>query len=649
VCGIAGRVNVFSGVPVGEAAIEAMTALLAHRGPDRSEVHVRGEVGFGHRRLAIIDLSEGGRQPRITPDGRFWITFNGEIYNYVELRRRLEQRGVRFTSESDTEVLLASFVERGVECLNDLRGMFAFAVWDARDRRLVIARDRVGKKPLFYRSDAHGLAFASESKALLADPGFVPRPNLAAIAHYVSLLYVPGPLSAFDGVHVLPPAHYLVADGEGVRVERYWKLRYEPKRRLSDAEAAEAVLEKLEEAVRLRLISDVPLGAFLSGGIDSGTIVALMAKLGGQQGKVRTFSIGFDEDAFSELDYARQVAARYGTEHHETIVRPDAVEVLPKLVWHYGEPFADSSAIPTFYLSEMTRRHVTVALNGDGGDESFAGYGRYVVGGATRAFMALPAGFRGALARGIGSLIPSGDGAAGRAVRWLAARSGTPDALHLAGRVYFNPDHLAALCTPELIDAVGGAGTAALLARSLPAGEATAAVDRMLSVDVETYLPGDLLAKVDIASMACGLEARSPLLDHELMELVATLPADMKVRGATRKYLLKQVARPLLPGTIVDKPKQGFSVPIETWLRRDLRPMLTDLLSERRVRERGLFRPAAIARLVHEHLTGTRAWHEQLWALLMLELWFERFVDGGADVRGRAAPHPEPASLSLGG
>ena len=373
-CGIAGRFNFLSGAPVDAHVVRKMCDLLAHRGPDGDGVWTDGAIGLGHRRLAIIVLSSAGRQPMSTSDGALRITFNGEIYNHPELRQELSRRGHRFLTRTDTEVILAAYAEWGLECLGHLRGMFAFALWDAAQRTLFIARDRIGRKPLHYLLDRDGLAFASEPKAFLADPTFEPRPNPEAISAYLTYEYVPSPLSAFEGVHKLPAAHYaLLRDGR-LTLQRYWKLSYAAKLRISEEDARVELLDKLRSAVRRRLISDVPLGAFLSGGIDSSIVVALMAAQA--SGPVKTFSIGFNEKEFDELPYARLIAERYGTDHYEFVVRPNAKEIFPRLVWHYNEPFADASAIPTYYLSQLARRHITVALNGDAGDENFAGYRR---------------------------------------------------------------------------------------------------------------------------------------------------------------------------------------------------------------------------------------------------------------------------------
>jgi asparagine synthase (glutamine-hydrolysing) len=627
-CGIAGRLNFISGAPVDEALVRRMSDLLAHRGPDGNGVYVQGPVGLGHRRLAIIDLSPGGRQPMGTDDGRLWITYNGEIYNFAALRAELEAHGHRFRSQSDTEVILAAYRAFGVDCLTRLRGMFAFALWDAETHTLLLARDRVGKKPLHYWLDEHGLAFASEPKAFLADPSFKPQPNLEAIWHYLTYQYVPSPLSAFQGVRKLPPAHYLLVRDGQVSVERYWKLRYVPKRHLTEEAAADEFLHRLREAVRLRLISDVPLGAFLSGGIDSASVVALMAELG--PGSVKTFSVGFEEKEYDELAYARLVAQRYGTDHREFVVRPHAVEMFPKLVWHYNEPYADSSAIPTYYLAQLTRRHVTVALCGDGGDESFAGYERYVANTLASRCEWLPRWVRRGGAALLGAL-PSaahGRGLVARAQRFAEALALPPERRYAQWMSHFQPGLKRQLCTDEFRRAVGERDSVALLLDAYRASDAPDFVDATLDVDVNTYLPEDLLVKVDIATMAHGLEGRSPFLDHDVMEFCASLPSDLKLRGLTTKYLLKRAVRNLLPVQVIERPKMGFGVPLDHWFRQELREMAYDVLLSASSVGRGYFRRDIVERLLDEHVRGRRRWHYQLWNLLVLESWHRMFLDG---------------------
>jgi asparagine synthase (glutamine-hydrolysing) len=628
VCGIAGRLNFKSQRPVEAPVIGAMCDLLAHRGPDGSGVWTDGPVGLGHRRLAIIDLSEAGRQPMATPDGRLTITFNGEIYNFLELRERLEARGYVFRSHSDTEAILHAYREYGPECVTHLRGMFVFALWDRDERTLFIARDRVGKKPLSYRVDRDGIAFASEPKAFLAEEGFEAEADPRALLHYLTYQYVPAPQSAFRGVHKLKPAHTLLIRDGRIEERSYWQLKYQPKRKWTEQDAVAAVREKLEEATRIRLISDVPLGAFLSGGIDSGTIVALMSKV--SAGRVRTFSIGFEEEEFNELPFARQVAERYGTEHHEFIVRPSALEILPKLVWHYNEPYADSSAIPTFYLAELTRRHVTVALNGDAGDENFAGYSRYLANVlASRYERFTPAPLQG-LFRSAGSRLRRGASSGtfrNRLGRFTEALGEAPDRRYLRWMVHFHPSQYQHLLSPDFQAAVGDEDPSAPLMQTFAQSTGSDLVERMLDADVQHYLPDDLLVKVDIATMAHSLEGRSPFLDHELMELVATMPSELKLHGTTKKHLLRKIAADLLPASVLERPKQGFGVPLERWFREELRDMATDLLLSPRSRQRGLFQMPFVEDLLRAHVSRERAGHYQIWNLLMLESWFRMFID----------------------
>ena len=625
-CGIAGRVNFTSRAPVDRRIVQSMCDLLAHRGPDGDGVLVEGHVGFGHRRLAIIDTSAAGRQPMTASGKRLWITFNGEIYNYRELRHILEQRGHVFETRTDTEVILAAYLEFGIECLDRLRGMFAFAIWDNQEQQLLLARDRAGKKPLHYYLDAHGIAFASEPKAFFADPAFEARPNLDAISEYLTYQYVPSPLSAFQGVQKLRPATFLIIKNGAVREKQYWKLQYGRKRDLTEEAACEELLERLRESVRMRMISDVPLGAFLSGGIDSSAVVALMA--GESSSPVQTFSIGFEETDYDELSYARLVAARYHTLHREFVVRPDAVSVLPRLAWHYNEPYADESAIPTYHLSELTRRYVTVALNGDAGDENFAGYRRYVPDPALVSYDRIPQVLRWP-AEWLGHALPRRgrpDSFAARAGRWLRHASQSSERRYVRHLIHFDEALKDDLCTPEFL-AASDRNPVDRLMRAYGESDAPDFVDAMLDLDVNHYLPDCLLVKVDIATMAHGLEGRSPFLDHPLMEFAASLPSSMKLRGTTTKYLLKRAVRDLLPNQIIDRPKMGFGVPLGRWFRGELREMASDLLLSQRIAERGYFRPAAVRQLLDEHLSGRVSRQHQLFNLLMLELWHQIFID----------------------
>lgn len=566
-----------------------------------------------------------------TADGRLTITFNGEIYNFEELRRDLESRGYHFHSRTDTEVLLHAYDAFGVECLSRLRGMFAFAIWDAPARRLFAARDRAGTKPFYYREDPDGLAFASEPKAFLGEPSFSPEADPGALFQYLSLQYVPTPLSAFRGVRRLPPAHYLLVENGQVKTQRYWRLRYSPKTRRSEAELEDQALALLRDATRARLISDVPLGAFLSGGVDSSLIVALVAEAGA--GQVKTFSIGFEEAEYNELPYARMVAERFGTDHHEAVVRPDALRILPKLVWHYNEPYADSSAIPTLYLSQMTRRHVTVALNGDAGDENFAGYSRYHAAMLALRADVIPLSLRRRVAALAGG--PAAPNSVlSRARRFLQAAADSPAHRYARWMFHFSDEQKRELCAPDFLAQVGTRQSASHLEALFADAGTEDLLDATLQVDVNSYLPDDLLVKVDIATMAHGLEGRSPFLDHPVMEFAAGLPRNMKLRGSEPKYLLKRIARRFLPAEVVDRPKKGFGVPLDHWFRGELNELAHDVLLGTTARNRGYFRMDVVERLLREHEQGRCNWHYQLWNLLIFELWHRMFID----VRPSAPP-----------
>lgn len=615
-CGIAGLVERPGEAPP-RRTLESMGAAMAHRGPDEGTQSLHGRAGFSFRRLAIIDVA-GGRQPLSNEDGTCHVILNGEIYNYQEIRGELLGRGHRFRTGSDVEVVVHGYEEWGDAIVGRLRGMFALALWDEPRQRLLLARDRFGKKPLVYCARDGRLAFASELRALLADARVPREADLPAIHHYLTLQYVPAPLTGFQGIHKLPPGHTLVFEGGRASVAPYWKLSFQPQLRISLPDAAAELRRLLADAVKVRLMSEVPLGAFLSGGIDSSAVVALMA----ESGRVKTFSIGFEEGDFDELPWARQVAQRYGTDHHEFVVRPDAADVLPRLVEHYGEPYADSSALPTYYLARMTRQHVTVALNGDGGDELFGGYDRYRLLPAYAALGRVPGlgGLGRRLAGALDGRIPV------RPRRFLEALSRRPEESYGRTISYFTPEQKRAMYSDAMREAVGALDTYALLDERYAASDAPDLVARTLDVDVGTYLPGDLLVKVDIATMAVGLEGRSPLLDQHLAEFAARLPTDLKVGPGGGKRVLREAVRDLLPPGILTRRKKGFGVPVARWLRGGLRGMLEDALFSGRARTRPFFRDGAVRVLFDEHVAG-RDRSNQLWALLMLELWCRRFLD----------------------
>jgi asparagine synthase (glutamine-hydrolysing) len=624
-CGIAGVFD-WGGLPEPRRSelLAAMTRTLVHRGPDDEGYFLDPDVGLGFRRLSIIDLA-GGHQPLSNEDGTVWVVFNGEIYNYRDLTRELEAKGHVFRTRSDTEAIVHAYEEWGTSCLDRFRGMFAFAVWDQKRRQLFLARDRLGKKPLYYARVGGTFLFGSEIKALLPFPGLECPLDLEAITDYLSLLYVPAPKTAFRTVRKLPPAHYLLVRPEGMQLQRYWDLHFTPAD-AADGRVAEDLLQRLQEAVAIRLRSDVPLGAFLSGGLDSSTVVALMARA--LDSPVVTSSIGFPDDAFNELEYARAVATHLNTEHHEQMVAPDALEVLERLVWHYDEPFGDSSAVPTYYVSQMARRHVTVALSGDGGDESFAGYRRYYFDVRENKVRNLvPAALRRPVFGLLGALYPKADYLPQifRGKAFISNVARTPWEAYFFSVSGFNGADKGRLLSPDAQGAVASYRTAALFEELYHAADGPDSLSRIQYIDFKTYLPDDILAKVDRASMANSLEVRCPLLDHLLVEHVATLPAHLKLRGTRTKVILKEAVRRLLPPGIIHRKKMGFAIPIGSWLRRELRPLVEEYVLGSTARH-GLFDGGATTRLWREHQSGLRDRTPELWVILMFNLWYDRFV-----------------------
>jgi asparagine synthase (glutamine-hydrolysing) len=633
-CGIAGVVDT-TGRPVERGLVQRLCHVLAHRGPDDERYYLDGPVALGHRRLAILDLVSGD-QPLSNEDATIWVTFNGEIYNFRELRAKLEGLGHRFGTRSDTEVIVHAYEQYGADCVKELRGMFAFGLWDRPRQTLFLARDRLGKKPLFYAQVAGQWFFASELQALLQHPGLAREVDATSLDAYLAYGYVPPPKTIFRGVYKLAPAHHMTlalrpgARGADVRVERYWQLAYEPKLKLVEEDAADGLLGVLREAVRLRMVADVPLGALLSGGIDSSMVVALMSQMAARP--VKTFSIGFDEQEFNELPHARRVAERCGTDHHELIVRPNALEVLPTLVRHYGEPYADSSAIPSYYVAKLSREHVKVALNGDGGDECLAGYERYAGGLAADRYARLPAMVRRLAVEPLSRFIPASGPRRSRlrqARRFLEVAAQPASHRYLRWVGYLTDERGMALYTSEFREQLTGDRAESWLLGMWDqlAAAGLDPVDRMLALDVESYLPNDLLVKMDIATMANSLEARSPFLDHEVMEFCARLPADYKLRGTRLKYLLRKAAARLLPPETLRRRKMGFGVPVGDWMRGKLRGWTEDLLLSPRALKRGYFQPEALRQFVWAHLEGRQDLSFQLWALVWLELWHQEFMD----------------------
>ena len=626
-CGIAGFAGFNDRLSSDERArvLDQMCRVIRHRGPDDQGTFVADGVGLGMRRLSIIDLA-GGHQPMSGEDASVTVVFNGEIYNYRELQRELEARGHRFQTHSDTETIVHAYEEYGAAAVERLRGMFAFAVWDSSKRELFIARDRTGKKPLYYTLTPEGtLVFGSELKSLLEHPEVRRELNLDALDAYLSLGYVPDPLSIFRGVHKLPPGHHLTLRAGRTEVRRYWDFQYEE---TNDSRREEDYLEELrallDESVRLRLVADVPLGAFLSGGVDSSTVVGLMARHTDRP--IKTFSIGFREDSYDELRYARVAARAFGREHHEFVVTPDICHIVDELAWHLDEPFADSSAIPTYAVSKLAREHVKVVLSGDGGDELFAGYKRYVVDQKRSGFARLPRVVRRGLMQPLSRTLPHG--AWGR--NYLHNVSQDPLHRYLDSVSFFTSLAKRSLYSADLRSRLGGGASRAASLFEEHAGrvESSEPLDTLLYLDSKTYLPGDILTKVDRMSMAVSLEARVPLLDHKLIEFVTRLPASAKMKGLETKHVFKRAVRGLVPDEILDRPKQGFGLPIQRWINQELRGRIRDTLLDQRTRERGYFNQAHVERLFDEHERGRRDQTGPLWTLFMLELWHRKFLEG---------------------
>jgi len=617
VCGIAGIVK-WDGRPVAEDDVRAMCQAMVHRGPDEEGVYLGAGVGLGMRRLSIIDL-EGGQQPISNEDGSIWVVFNGEIYNHRELRRQLTRGGHTFRTASDTETIVHLYEDLGPRAVERLRGMFAFALWDAPRRQLLLARDRLGIKPLYYADIDDGVVFASELKPILQRPDIGRDLNWEAVGHLFTFLATPSSSSIVKGVRKLEPARFATAaDRRGVRVERYWDVEFQPDEHSSEDELVEQLRELLVESVRLHQISDVPIGAFLSGGIDSSAVVATMAQL--TSSPVKTFAIGFVEEDYSELDHARRVAEQFGTDHHELILRPDVVQIAEDLAWYLDEPFGDTSAIPTYMVSKLASEHVTVVLTGDGGDELFAGYDKYVTEERERRYDRVPDSIRKVLGA-VGRAMP--EGMTGR--RFLRHLALNGSRRYLDASTLFRTDELRQVFRREAFNriAVHDPWARSLMELASIGSDWVAALQYC---DLQTYLPLDILTKVDRMTMAHSIEARPPLLDHRVVEFAATVPARYRLRDGTTKYLLKRAMRGILPDAIIDRPKHGFAVPLARWFRGELAGFTRDVLLSDTCRQRGLFEPKYVERLIRLHTRG-RDLDLQLWTLLSFELWCRRVLD----------------------
>ncbi len=619
-CGVNG-VFWYRGGSADPGLVQAQARAQRHRGPDDAGVWADGPAALGHRRLAVVDVSPGGHQPMANEDGTVHVVYNGELYNWPEVMPELAARGHRFRGRSDTEMLLHLWEEKGPDLVADLRGMFAFGLYDSRRRTLFLARDRTGKKPLYWHDDGRRLVFASELKALLADPSVPCDVDAFAIADYLTFQYVPSPGCIFKGVHKLPAGHRLVCDAHGPRVECYWELPLTTDRSMSEVEAVAGLTDRLREAVSMRLMSDVPLGAFLSGGIDSSAVVALMTQVSST--RVKTFSIGFEEEELSELSHARAVAEHLGTEHHELVVRPHALDLLPRLVWGMDEPFADASMLPTWYVSEMARHHVTVALSGDGGDEAFAGYSTYAwarqyaradgIPYALRRLLSLPA-----------VLLPE-DLALARRLRRFGMN--VVDR-HLEVMSHFPPRGLFEVLSPELCEATRGhdplrAARAIYERAACGLGKLAA----LPALDALTYMTDDVLVKVDRTSMMNSLETRAPLLDHHVLEWVARMPFEYKLRGDVSKWALREAVRPYLPPQILARGKQGFGVPLERWFAGQLGRLAREILLDDRTRSRGWLAANGVERLLEGAGLRDEVRARRTFTLVCLEMWARAYLD----------------------
>jgi len=627
-CGITGKIS-FTDKNVSEQEIGKMNEAVLHRGPDDEGVYIspNKKVGLGQQRLAIIDLSPLGHQP-MNYMNRYWITFNGEIYNFQEKREKLRLDGYKFKSKSDTEVIMALYHKFGVKCLDHLRGMFSFAIYDEKENTLFCARDRVGKKPFKYYFDDKVFMFASELKAILTQSEYKKEPDYVAIHHYLTYQYVPHPLTGFKDIKKLEPAHFLFLDLKTKKFlkKRYWKLDYAEKLDLSENEWKKRIMEKLEESVRLRMISDVPIGAFLSGGIDSSAVVGLMSR--NTDSRVKTFTISFNEKKYDESKYAQIIADKFNTDHTAFTVKPDAIEVLPMLVKQYEEPYADSSGLATYYVSKLTRDKVTVALNGDGGDENFAGYGRYGIQKFSLWYdhlkllnkLAIPVS--GWLFKSFKNTFFD------RVNRFAKSMDQDYRERYINYLCYFDNESKEELYTDDFRIKMRGVDSYGIVSQRFDESGIKDKLDQTLYADFSTYLPDDLMVKVDIASMAVALEGRSPFLDHEFLDMTAKISFDLKLKGQNnKKYILKEALKGLIPDEVMFRPKMGFGVPLEHWFRNDLDGYTKNILLSKKSVGRGIFKEQYIKRLLDTHKKTKINYSARIWALLTLELWFREYFD----------------------
>ena len=635
--GIAGICN-FKGSPVKKEEIQDMIKVLNHRGPDDEGIFLSSDIfpnspaqaGFGHKRLSIIDITSG-HQPISNEDGSIWVILDGEIYNFQDLRIELTEKGHRFKTHSDTEVILHLYEEMDTFCVQHLRGTFAFAIWDSKKERLFLARDRVGKKPVSYFSDGNSFIFASEIKSIL-ECGLKRELDCKSLDFYLTYGYTPSPDTIFKGIKKLPAAHTLLYDKNGIKIEKFWQLKYIPKKRMSLKQYENRITELIKECIKVRLKSDVPLGVFLSGGIDSSTVVALMNEVSNEP--IKTFTIGFQDEDYSEIKYARQIAEAFGTEHHEFIVKPETLKILPKLVWHYNEPFGDSSCIPTYHAAKITRQFVKVALNGDGGDESFVGYERYKGIKLSRYFDKFPKTSLKIIGETIGKLSK------------LSPRKEYQDYIRHASNflisIYKEPalfdrysswvnflkeDDKKSLYTDQMKELAKESRPHQYLVEKFKGTIANNIVEKIIGTELASSAVDDLMVKMEIATAANSLESRGPFLDHHCMEFMASVPLEFKLKGLTSKYILKRILSRRIPENLLHRKKMGFGVPIGRWFRNEMKDFIYDILLEEKSIKRGYFNKDYIKQLLDKHVSGSSDNKNQIWALLNFELWHRIFIE----------------------
>ena len=624
-CGICGIYYTDQNRSVDPNLLRDMTQTLYHRGPDDEGYYCNNNIGLGHRRLSIIDL-DSGRQPIYNETGSIAIVFNGEIYNYKELKAELIRKNHIFKTNTDTETIVHLYEELGEDCVNKLRGMFAFAIWDQKKQQIFLARDRLGIKPLYYYYKNGKFLFGSEIKAILQDQTIQRDIDFKAMDEYFTYLYVRAPRTIFQGIQKLLPGHTLICNHNGVKVKKYWDLQNFDSCKLSEKELEERLYELLEESVRIRLMSDVPLGAFLSGGVDSSAIVAIMSRI--MDSKVITSSIGFKETRFDETSYARMVARHLQTDHHEHIVMPDAVNLISKLVWHFDEPFADSSAVPTYYVSKMTRENVKVALSGDGGDENFAGYRNYYIDMQENRFRIGPDFIRKYIFGTLSSLYPQADYLPQflRGKTFLRNLSFSPVEAYHNTKSIFNREFKEKLFSNDLKHKINGYDPIEVFREYYHRPETNNHLSHLLYLDMKTYLVDDILTKVDRMSMANSLEVRVPLLDHKLVEFIATIPPNYKLKGKIGKYIFKETMAPYLPDDILKRKKWGFGVPVGTWLKNELREFAEGMLFSNKSMNRGFFNTECVRKIWTDHQNGARNHTHHLWSLLIFEIWHSKYI-----------------------